>query len=249
MDKLTSLEGKVALVTGGARGIGSAAAVMLAEHGADIVVADLIETEDARTTMKKIEDTGRRGLFLAVDVSDAASVAAMYHSAKACLGRVDILVNNAGIARSNTMANISEEDWDAVIDVNLKGVFNTCKLIAPNMMERGWGRIINISSIAGRRGSLFGDVHYSSAKAGVIGFTKCLARICGPGNVTVNAIAPGIVKTQILSQEHEAVSQSLIPLGRTAVPDEIASVILFFACGMSDYVTGTVLDVNGGSYM
>ncbi len=249
MDRLTSLEGKVALVTGGARGIGSAAAVMLAEHGADIVVADLQETEDARATMKKIEDTGRRGLFLTADVSGSASVAAMYQAAREHFGKVDILVNNAGIARSNTMADISQEDWDAVIDVNLKGVFNTCKLIAPDMMDRGWGRIINISSIAGRRGSLFGDVHYSSAKAGVIGFTKCLARICGPGSVTVNAIAPGIVKTQILSQEHEAVSQSMIPLGRTAVPEEIASVILFFACGMSDYVTGTVLDVNGGSYM
>jgi len=165
------------------------------------------------------------------------------------MGHVDILVNNAGIARQNTMANISEEDWDAVIDVNLKGVFNTCKRFVPPMQERGWGRVINLSSIAGRRGSMFGDVHYSSAKAGVIGFTKCLAKICGPQGVTVNAVAPGIVKTQILSEEHEQASQAFIPLGRTASPEEIASVILFFASDMSSYVTGTVLDVNGGSYM
>ncbi len=249
MDRLTNLEGRVALVTGGARGIGSATAVMLAEHGADIVVADLRETQDARDTMAKIGNAGRRGLFVATDVSSVSSVDTLYRTAVETFGKVDILVNDAGIALTNTMANISEADWDAVIDVNLKGVFNTCKLITPDMVRRKWGRVINISSIAGRRGSLFGDVHYSSAKAGVIGFTKCLARICGPGNVTVNAIAPGIVKTQILTKEHENASQSMIPLGRTAEPDELASVVLFFACGMSDYVTGTVLDVNGGSYM
>jgi NAD(P)-dependent dehydrogenase (short-subunit alcohol dehydrogenase family) len=249
MDPLTDLTGKTALVTGGARGIGSVTAVMLAEHGADIVVADLKETDDGRETLQKIIDTGRRGLFIPTDVSNAESVRAMYQAAQKQFGQVDILVNNAGIALTNTMVNISEADWDAVIDVNLKGVFNTCKLVTPDMVKRGWGRVINISSIAGRRGSIFGDVHYSSAKAGVIGFTKCLAKICGPGNVTVNAVAPGIVKTQILSQDHESVSQSMIPLGRTGSPKEIASVILFFACGMSDYVTGTVLDVNGGSYM
>ena len=249
MDHLTDLTGKIALITGGARGIGSATAVMLAEHGADIVIADLKETDDGRETLKQIADTGRKGVLIPTDVSDSESVRAMYQAAQKQFGKVDILVNNAGIALTNTMVDISEADWDAVIDVNLKGIFNTCKLISPDMVKRGWGRVINISSIAGRRGSIFGDVHYSSAKAGVIGFTKCLAKICGPGNVTVNAIAPGIVKTSILTQDHENVSQSMIPLGRTGIPKEIASVILFFACEMSDYVTGTVLDANGGSYM
>ena len=180
MDKLTDLTGKVALVTGGARGIGSTAAVMMAEHGADIVIADLKETDDGRETLKQIANTGRKGILVPTDVSDPASVQAMYQAALEQFGQVDILVNNAGIALSNTMADISQADWDAVIDVNLKGVFNTCKLITPDMVKRGWGRVINISSIAGRRGSIFGDVHYSSAKAGVIGFTKCLAKICGP---------------------------------------------------------------------
>jgi len=165
------------------------------------------------------------------------------------MGKVDILVNDAGIALSNTMKDISEADWDAVIDVNLKGVFNMCKLFTQQMMDRKWGRIINISSIAGRRGSLFGDVHYSSAKAGVIGFTKCLARIAGPCNVTVNAVAPGIAKTKILSEAHEQASLSMIPLGRTAEPREIASVILFLLLPWLIMLPGTVLDVNGGSYM
>lgn len=246
---MLDLTGKNALITGSARGIGRAAALMLAQHGAGIVVNDLEDSPDAAQTVEQIKSMGRQGVFIAADVADSASVTRLYQEAVQQMDHIDILVNNAGIARQNTMANISEADWDAVIDVNLKGVFNTCKLFVPHMQERGWGRVINLSSIAGRRGSIFGDVHYSSAKAGVIGFTKCLAKICAPQGVTVNAVAPGIVKTQILSQEHEQASQSLIPLGRTAVPEEIASVILFFASEMSSYVTGTVLDVNGGSYM
>lgn len=246
---MLDLNGKVALITGSARGIGKATALMLASYGADIIVNDRAESSESESTTGEVRSKGVKAEFIAADVTDFAAVKRLYDESIRLFGKVDILVNNAGIALSNTMMNISEEDWDKVIDVNLKGIFNTCKLFSPSMMERNWGRIINISSIAGRRGSIFGDVHYSSAKAGVIGFTKCLAKICGPHNVTVNAIAPGIVKTQILSEEHEAASIASIPLGRTAVPDEIASVILFYASAMSDYVTGTVLDVNGGSYM
>ncbi|MDE7003792.1 MAG: SDR family oxidoreductase [Oscillospiraceae bacterium] len=246
---MLDLTGRNALITGSARGIGRAAALLLAQHGAGIIVNDLKETPEGAQTVAQIEAMGGRAAFIAADVADSASTARLCKEALDRMGHVDILVNNAGIARQNTMANISEEDWDAVIDVNLKGVFNTCKRFVPPMQERGWGRVINLSSIAGRRGSMFGDVHYSSAKAGVIGFTKCLAKICGPQGVTVNAVAPGIVKTQILSEEHEQASQAFIPLGRTASPEEIASVILFFASDMSSYVTGTVLDVNGGSYM
>lgn len=246
---MLNLTGRNALITGSARGIGRAAALLLAQHGAGIIVNDLEQTQEGTRTVAQIQAMGGRAVFIAADVADSASVARLYEQAAQSMGHVDILVNNAGIARQNTMANISEEDWDAVIDVNLKGVFNTCKRFVPPMQERGWGRVINLSSIAGRRGSMFGDVHYSSAKAGVIGFTKCLAKTCGPQGVTVNAVAPGIVKTQILSEEHEQASQAFIPLGRTASPEEIASVILFFASDMSSYVTGTVLDVNGGSYM
>ena len=191
---MLNLTGRNALITGSARGIGRAAALMLAQHGAGIIVNDLNETPEAARTVAQIEAMGGQAVFIAADVADSASAAHLYEKAMESMGHVDILVNNAGIARQNTMANISEEDWDAVIDVNLKGVFNTCKRFVPPMQARGWGRVINLSSIAGRRGSMFGDVHYSSAKAGVIGFTKCLAKICGPQGVTVNAVAPGIVK-------------------------------------------------------
>ncbi len=188
-------------------------------------------------------------MVVEADVTDRKSVEMMVRRALDRLGKIDILVNNAGIALSNTMMDISVEDWHRVLNVNLTGVFHTCQVICPHMMERRSGRIINVSSIAGRRGSIFGDVHYSSAKAGVIGFTKCLARIMAPYNVTVNAIAPGIVKTAILSEEHHQASLPHIPMGRAGEPAEIASVILFYASELSTYVTGTVLDVNGGSYM
>jgi len=243
------LEGKTAFITGARRGIGRAMALTFAEQGADIVVCDLTIDETAQQTVRDIEALGRRALAVKANVSIRADVDAAVEKALGAFGRIDILVNDAGIALTNTMMDIPEADWDAVIAVNLKGVFNTCQATARHMMDRKTGRVINISSIAGRRGSLFGDVHYSAAKAGVIGFTKCMARIMAPYGVTVNAIAPGIVTTDILSAEHEAASMPLIPLGRAGRPQDIADAALFFASKLSDYVTGTVLDVNGGSYM
>ena len=249
MDNLLDLTGKVALVTGGARGIGAATVILLAQHGADIVILDLKKTDECVRTLQAVQQAGRRVLFLETDVSHTENVAQACQQAEKKMGPIDILVNNAGIARSNTMININEADWDAVVDVNLKGIYNTCQALVPGMMERGYGRVVNLSSIAGRRGSLFGDVHYSAAKAGVIGFTKYLARIAGPKGVLCNAVAPGIVKTEILSPEHEAQSQANIPLGRTGRAEEIAAVILFLCAPMSSYITGMVVDVNGGSYM
>jgi 3-oxoacyl-[acyl-carrier protein] reductase len=243
------LEGKTAFITGGRRGIGRAIALAFAKDGADIVVCDMVLDASAEQTVRDIEALGRKAVTARADVSNRADVDAAVAKALDAFGRIDILVNNAGIALTNTMMDIPERDWDAVIDVNLKGLFNTCQATAPHMMERKTGRVINISSIAGRRGSLFGDVHYSSAKAGVIGFTKCMARIVAPYGITVNAIAPGIVTTDILSAEHESASMPLIPMGRSGSPQDIAGVALFFASSLSDYVTGTVLDVNGGSYM
>jgi len=243
------LEGKTAFITGARRGIGRAMALTFAEQGADIVVCDLTIDETAQQTVRDIEALGRRALAVKANVAVRADVDAAVEKALGAFGRIDILVNDAGIALTNTMMDIPEADWDAVIAVNLKGVFNTCQATARHMMDRKTGRVINISSIAGRRGSLFGDVHYSAAKAGVIGFTKCMARIMAPYGVTVNAIAPGIVTTDILSAEHEAASMPLIPLGRAGRPQDIADAALFFASKLSDYVTGTVLDVNGGSYM
>lgn len=249
IDPLMDLRGKTAIITGGARGIGAATAILLARHGADIAIFDLRKTEEAEKVVSAVREEGRRCRFVPVDVANYKAVQDTKEIVENELGAPDILINNAGIALSNTMVNIPEEDWDTVIDVNLKGVYNTCKTFVPGMMDRRYGRVINVSSIAGRRGSIFGDVHYSSAKAGVIGFTKCLARITGPQNVLCNAVAPGIVKTDILSAVHEQQSQANIPLGRTATATEIAAVMLFLCAPMSSYVTGTVIDVNGGSYM
>jgi 3-oxoacyl-[acyl-carrier protein] reductase len=243
------LEGKRAFITGGRRGIGRAIALAFAREGADIAICDLVVDDAAKDAVKAVEALGRRAIAVQADVALRPQVDRAVAEALAALGELDIVVNNAGIALSNTMMDIPEADWDAVIDVNLKGLFNVSQATTARMMERRTGRVINISSIAGRRGSIFGDVHYSSAKAGVIGFTKCMARVVAPYGITVNAIAPGIVSTDILSAEHEAASLPMIPLGRTGKPDDIANVALFFASPLSDYVTGTVLDVNGGSYM
>lgn len=243
------LKGKVAFITGGRRGIGKAIATTFATEGADIVICDLVVDSAAEETVLEIEALGRRAIAVRADVAQRQEVDEAVAAAMKAFGCIDILVNNAGIALSNTMVDISEKDWDAVIDVNLKGTFNTCQATAQHMMDRKSGRVINMSSIAGRRGSIFGDVHYSSAKAGIIGFTKCMARIVAPYGITVNAIAPGIVTTDILSAEHEAASMPHIPLGRAGKPQDIANAALFFASPLSDYVTGMVLDVNGGSYM
>lgn len=240
---------KVALITGAGRGIGRETALLLAKNGAHIIINDLKHSEQEEEVASQVRAIGRKAAVYACNIADYDAVRAMYEASMAEFGRVDILINNAGIALSNPMEKISLEDWQTVIDVNLTGVFNTCKLFTPQMQLNGWGRIINISSIAGRRGSQFGDVHYSAAKAGVIGFTKCLAQSVGKFGVTVNAVAPGIAMTQILSDEHHQASLSKIVLGRAAKPEEIASVILFYASTLSSYVTGTVLDVNGGSYM
>jgi 3-oxoacyl-[acyl-carrier protein] reductase len=222
---------------------------MFARYGADVIINDIELGHEVEAMSSEIQQYGRRSVIFQADISNRRQVEEMYEKSMDGMGKVDILINNAGIARSKTMADISMDDWQTVIDVNMTGIFNTCQIFTPAMMERRWGRVVNISSIAGRRGSLFGDVHYSGAKAGVIGFTKCLARITSPYGVTANVVAPGIAKTGILSEEHHSASLGRIPMGRAAEPEEIASVILFFSSSLASYVSGAVLDVNGGSYM
>ena len=234
------LEGKVAIVNGAARGLGGAMAQLFASEGAKVIAADMSElTYD----VANVE-------FVKLNVTDSASCKALFDHAVSTYGRVDILVNNAGITRDALVQKMTDEMWDAVIDVNLKGVFNLTRLIGPHMMEKGQGSIINISSIVGEYGNI-GQTNYAATKAGVIGLSKTWAKEFARkgAKVRVNAIAPGYVMTDILKTVPEELLQkfaSMTMLGRLGQPEEIAKAALFLASDDSSYVTGTVLDVNGG---
>ncbi len=250
-DTTLPLEGKVALVTGGARGIGQAIATVLAQRGATVAVADM-RAELAEATAQEIASkTGRKTLAISVDVSSAESARLMVEKVIAELGRVDILVNNAGITRDNLIMRMDEKDFEAVVDVNLKGVWNCCKAAVRPMMRQRSGRIINISSVSGLAGQA-GQTNYSASKAGVVGLTKALAREVGSRQITVNAVAPGFIPTaltQDLPAELKDASLKMIPLGRWGAPEEIAYAVAFLASDEAAYVTGHVLSVDGGMVM
>lgn len=234
------LEGKVAIVTGAARGLGGAMAQLFASEGAKVIAADMSElTYD----VANVE-------FVKLNVTDSANCKALFDHAVSTYGKVDILVNNAGITRDALVQKMTDDMWDAVIDVNLKGVFNLTRLVGPHMMEKGQGSIINISSIVGEYGNI-GQTNYAATKAGVIGLSKTWAKEFARkgAKVRVNAIAPGYVMTDILKTVPEELLQkfaSMTMLGRLGQPEEVAKAALFLASDDSSYVTGTVLDVNGG---
>ena len=244
-------EGRVAVVTGGARGIGRAICETLAMRGADIVIADL-QADLAEQTAREINSsTGRRTLALAVNVADPASVNAMVEKALAEFGHLDILVNNAGLTRDKLIIRMDEADWDLVIDVNLKGAFNCCKAIFRSMMKQRYGRIVNISCVSGQTGQV-GQVNYSASKAGLIGLTKALAREFASRNITVNAVAPGFIPTALTIDLAPEWKESIIkatPLGRMGTPQEIAYAVVFLASDEAAYITGQVLAVDGGMVM
>ena len=244
------LSGKVALVTGSARGIGRSIAELFGAEGATVVVNDVGSDAGARETLAVLEAAGGKGSVEMFDVSDAAQVDAGVKNILAVHGRIDVLVNNAGITRDNLLLRMSEEEFDAVIRVNLKGTFLLTKTVTRHMMKQRSGKVVNISSVVGMMGNA-GQSNYAAAKAGIIGFTKATARELASRNITVNAIAPGFILTAMTAALPEAVQKvflAQIPLGRFAEPREVAELALFLACDASSYITGQVVGINGGMY-
>jgi 3-oxoacyl-[acyl-carrier protein] reductase len=250
---MTFLEGRVALVTGASRGIGAGIAMALARHGADVAVNFLRARERAEEVCSRMEALGRRALPVQADVTDRQAVARMVEEVERILGPIAILVNNAGHNPARSIMETTEDDWEWVLNLNLKALFLCTKAVLPGMLARDEGRIINVSSISGQRGGLSCDVDYSAAKAGILGFTRALARWAAPRGVLVNAVAPGYIDTEHLratmSPERIARRVEEIPIGRLGTPEEVGEVVAFLSGPGATYIVGEVINVNGGVYM
>ncbi|MDZ4164928.1 MAG: SDR family NAD(P)-dependent oxidoreductase [Smithellaceae bacterium] len=247
------LEGKNAIVTGGSQGIGESCALEFAREGANVCFTYRRHEEEARKLEAEIRGMGRIGLALKCDTSSFADAQRVVQEALAAMGRVDILVNNAGMNWDGVSWKMTEEQWDRVIEVNLKGYFNFVRHVAPLLKEQKYGKIINITSINGLRGK-FGQTNYSASKAGIIGYTKALAKELGGFGVNVNAVAPGLIETSML-RESEAREKVIdlalneIVLNRVGQPEDVAAVIVFLASDKARHVTGEVIKVDGGQYI
>ncbi len=245
------LEGKVAVVTGASRGIGRETALELARMGADIVANCTRESDEIKSLATEIEGLGRKFKYVIANVAVMEEAKTLIDTAIAEMGRVDILVNNAGITKDGLLLKMSESDFDAVIDVNLKGVFNTIKVITPIMLKQRSGKIINMTSVVALMGNA-GQANYCASKAGIIGLTKSAARELGSRGITVNAIAPGFINTQMTDVLPDAVKDTYkkqIPLGRFGEVSDIAKTVGFLSSDAANYITGQVISVNGGLYM
>jgi len=247
---MSNLKDKVAFITGSAQGIGKAIAVALAKEGTNIVVSD-INLELAAQTAKEIEALGVKTMAIKTNVADLADVEKSVEEITKVMGRIDILINNAGITKDNLLVRMKKEEWDAVIGVNLTGVFNCTKVVGTLMMKQRYGKIVSIASIVGQMGN-FGQANYAATKGGVIAFTKTVAKELASRNVTANAIAPGFIQTAMtdkLSDEVKKKMTELIPMGKLGTPEDIAGAVIFLVSPAADYITGQVLAVNGGMYM
>jgi 3-oxoacyl-[acyl-carrier protein] reductase len=248
MEKLLD---RVAIVTGGARGIGGAIAVAFAGEGADVVIADRLGEDVARPVLDAIAGAGRRALFVGTDISDETSVSAMVDRAYDEFGEIDVLVNNAGTFSQVFLHELSVQEWDRVMGVNLRGCFLCTRMVLPRMLERGRGKVINVASQLGQIGGTE-MVHYSASKAGVIGFTKALAREVSTKGIHVNAIAPGPILTDMMAEETDewaAQKLSELPIGRFGEVHEVAPTAVFLASDESSYYVGQTLCPNGGDVM
>jgi len=241
------LENKIAVITGGADGLGRAAAIKFTTEGATVIIWDMNEEKGAQT-ISEIKADGGVAYFAKVNTASYAEVDAATQAAIAQFGRIDILINNAGITRDASIKKMTPEQWQQVIDVNLTGVFNCAKCVSAGMVENGYGRIINTSSVVALYGN-FGQSNYVATKAGVIGLTKTLARELGRKGVTVNAVAPGFILTEMVKKMPENVLKAMeekVPLGRLGAPEEIASAYLFLSSDEAAYINGATISVDGG---
>ena len=244
------LEGKIAIVTGSARGLGEAIVLRLAREGARVVVSDLNQ-EACDLVASKISQSGGQALAKVCDVSDRPSVQALARATKDYFGKIDILVNNAGITKDASLKKMTDEQWDAVINVNLKSVFICTQEISKYMVKQKSGRIISLSSLSGVRGN-FGQTNYSASKAGIIGMTKTWALELGRKNITANAIAPGFMNTEMTRTIPEKVVDQMlaaIPVGRMGEPEEVAAAVVYLASDEAGFVNGITLNINGGEHV
>jgi len=244
------LKDRVALVTGGSQGIGRACALVLAEAGADVAVAAR-NVEKLNAVVQELQSTGRRALALALDVTEPVQVKAAFAECVKTFGKLDILVNNAGVTKDTLLLRMKPEEWDAVVDTNLKGVFLCTQEGIRIMLRQRYGRIVNISSVVGQTGNP-GQANYVASKAGIEGFTRSVAQEVASRNITVNAIAPGFVATamtEVLGPDVKSKLLERIPMGRMGTDREIACGVKFLASDEASYITGQVLHINGGMYM
>jgi len=244
------LSGRIALITGAGQGIGKSIALKLASYGADVAVVD-VNLEKAQETAREAQTMGRKAVAMKVDVSNLKETEEMAEKVFKELEGIHILVNNAGITKDGLILRMTEEDWDKVIDVNLKGAFNCSKSVLKYMSKMRWGRIVNIASVVGVMGNA-GQANYAASKAGLIGLTKSIAREFAGRNITCNAVAPGFIETAMTGALSDKVKEDLlkqIPLGRFGGPNDVAMGVLFLSSNASSYITGQVLNINGGMVM